>query len=322
MKILIAEFAVGTDVEKSLIPEGAAMLKTLSESFARLGHEVYYPTASTRICTGTALKSTAENFRQVIEKKAGECDAGLLIAPDEMLPELNRLLEENTTNLGCSPESAACCADKLRCTEVLLNAGIGAPGLAAEPEEGRQYVTKPRFGCAAEETYLVREFEPVEEVIASEYIEGMHLSVSLIAGEKPLPLTVNRQFIEFGTEKCVAGKTENENEKTGSGIKYNGSLTPYETPRKNELVETAVSAASCLNCSGYVGVDIVLADRPYVVDVNPRPTASLFGISQVMKEEIGDLLLRNKFGGLPDSIHIEGEYRFSKDMLGEIFGQN
>ncbi|HII00987.1 TPA: ATP-grasp domain-containing protein [Methanosarcinaceae archaeon] len=320
MKILIAEFAVGTDVEKSLIPEGAAMLKTLAESFDRLGHEVYYPTASTRICAGTALESTAENFRQVIEKKAGKCDAGLLIAPDEMLPELNRLLEENTTNLGCSPESSACCADKLRCTEVLLNAGIGAPGLAAEPDEGRQYVIKPRFGCAAEETYLVREFEPAEEVIASEYIEGMHLSVSLIAGEKPLPLTVNRQFIEFGAEKCTSGKTENE--KTGSGIKYNGSLTPYETPRKTELVETAVSAASCLKCSGYVGVDIVLADRPYVVDVNPRPTASLFGISQVMKEEIGDLLLRNKFGGLPDSVHIEGEYHFSKDMLGEIFGQN
>ena len=33
MKILIAEYAVGTDIEKSLIPEGAAMLKTLVESF-------------------------------------------------------------------------------------------------------------------------------------------------------------------------------------------------------------------------------------------------------------------------------------------------
>jgi predicted ATP-grasp superfamily ATP-dependent carboligase len=320
MKILIAEFAVGTDVEKSLIPEGAAMLKTLAESFSRLGHEVYYPTASTRICAGTSLESTAENFRQVIEKKAGECDAGLLIAPDEMLPELNRLLEENTANLGCSPESAACCADKLRCTEILLNAGIGAPELAAEPEEGRQYVIKPRFGCAAEETYLVREFEPDEGVIASEYIEGMHLSVSLVAGEKPLPLTVNRQFIEFGTQKCAAGKSGKEEAR--SGIKYNGSLTPCGTPRKAELIKTAVSAARCLKCSGYVGVDIVLADRPYVVDVNPRPTASLFGISRVMKEEIGDLLLRNKFGGLPDSVHIEGEYRFSKDILGEIFGQN
>ncbi|AKB28259.1 COG1821 family protein [Methanosarcina siciliae T4/M] len=325
MKILIAEFAVGTDIEKSLIPEGAAMLKTLAESFVRVGHEVYYPSAGTEIGAGTSLKSTVENFGQVVEREAKKCDAGLLIAPDGMLPELNRALEENTVNLGCSPESAACCADKVLCTEVLKKAGIRVPEIAERAEKGKKYVIKPRFGCGAEATSLVTEFEKTEafianDCIASEYIEGKHLSVSLIAGEKPLPLTVNRQFIEFGEKK--AGDEENS-EKTGiSGIKYNGSLTPYRTPRKEELYETAISAVKCLGCFGYVGVDIVLSDLPYVVDVNPRPTASLFGISRVMKEEIGDLLLRNRFGELPDSVRIEGEYHFSKDMLGELFGKN
>jgi predicted ATP-grasp superfamily ATP-dependent carboligase len=318
MKILIAEFAVGTDIEKSLIPEGAAMLKTLAESFARLGHEVYYPSAGTKICAGTCVESTAENFRQVIERKAKACDAGLVIAPDSMLPELNKVLEENTVNLGCSPESAACCADKLMCTKILKKAGIKVPEIAKKAEEGKKYVTKPRFGCGAEATDLVSKFEDNEEFIASEYIEGKHLSVSLIAGKKPLPLTVNRQFIEFSEKEAEAtenGKTE------VSGIKYNGSLTPYQTSRREELYETAISAVKCLNCFGYTGVDIVLADLPYVVDVNPRPTASLFGISRVMREEIGDLLLKNKFGGLPDFVNIEGEYRFSKDALGELFGK-
>jgi predicted ATP-grasp superfamily ATP-dependent carboligase len=320
MKILIAEFAVGTDIEKSLIPEGAAMLKTLAESFVRSGHEVYYPAAGTEIGAGTALKSTAESFRQVIEREAKKCDAGLLIAPDGMLPELNRILEENTVNLGCSPEAAACCADKLLCTEILKKAEINAPEIAQKAEKGKKYVIKPRFGCGAEETYLVTDFENIGEFIASEYIEGEHLSVSLIAGKKPLPLTVNRQFIEFYDNK--GGEIDNS-EKTGtSGIKYNGSLTPYQTPRKNELYETAISTAKCLGCSGYVGVDIVLSDFPYVVDVNPRPTASIFGISRVMREEIGELLLMNRFGTLPDSVHIEGEYHFSKDMLGELFGKN
>jgi len=318
MKILIAEFAVGTDIEKSLIPEGAAMLKTLAESFVRLGHEVYYPSAGTKICAGTCIESTAENFMQVIERKAKNCDAGLIIAPDSMLPELNKVLEENTVNLGCSPQSAACCADKLMCTEILTKSGIKAPEVAKKAEKGKKYVTKPRFGCGAEATYLATEFENNEEFIASEYVEGKTLSVSLIAGKKPLPLTVNCQFIEFGKKEA---KTI-ENEKTGvSGIKYNGSLTPYQTPRQEELYETAISTVKCLDCFGYVGVDIILADFPYVVDVNPRPTASLFGINRVMREEIGDLLLKNKFGELPDSIHIEGEYRFSKDALGELFGR-
>lgn len=317
MKILIAEFAVGTDIEKSLIPEGAAMLKTLTESFVRLGHEVYYPSAGTKICAGTWVESTAESFRQVIEREAKACDAGLVIAPDSMLPELNEVLEENTVNLGCSPESAACCADKLLCTEILKKAGINTPELAKEAEKGKRYVVKPRFGCGAEATFLVTELENKEEsLIATEYIEGKHLSVSLIAGKRPLPLTVNSQFIEFGEKEVEAGK----NVKAGVyGIKYNGSLTPYHTQRKEEICETAVSAAKCLDCFGYVGVDIVLADLPYVVDVNPRPTASLFGISRVMQEEIGDLLLKNKLGELPDSVHIEGEYRFSKDALGELF---
>jgi predicted ATP-grasp superfamily ATP-dependent carboligase len=313
MRILIAEFAVGTDIEKSLIPEGAAMLKTLTESFVRLGHEVYYPSSSTKICAGTAIESTAENFRQIIERKARDCDAGLIIAPDWMLPELNKILEENTVNLGCSPESAACCADKLLCTEILQKAGIKAPEIAKRAEESKRYVTKPRFGCGAEATDLVTEFQNNEEFIASEYIEGIHLSVSLIAGQKPLPLAVNRQFIEFGQNKSEAGQKQRE--KVSFGIKYNGSLTPYKTPRRNELYDTAVSTVECLNCFGYVGVDIVLADVPYVVDVNPRPTASLFGISRVMREEIGDLLLKNKLGGLPAHVNIEGEYCFSKDDL-------
>lgn len=316
MKILIAEFAVGTDIEKSLIPEGAAMLETLAESFTRLGHEVYYPSAGTKICAGTRVESTDESFRQVIERKAKDCDAGLVIAPDSMIPELNEVLEENTVNLGCSPQSATCCADKLMCTEILKKAGIKAPEIVKKAEEGKKYVTKPRFGCGAEATYLVTEFDNNEELVASEYVKGETLSVSLIAGKKPLPLTVNRQFIEFGEKETEAG----ENGKTGAfGIKYNGSLTPYQTPRQDELYETAISTVKCLNCFGYVGVDIILADLPYVVDVNPRPTASLFGISHVMREEIGDLLLKNKFGELPDSIHIEGEYRFSKDALGELF---
>ncbi len=318
MKILIAEFAVGTDIEKSLIPEGAAMLKTLAESFVRLGHEVYYPSASLKICAGTALKSTPDSFGQIIERKSKDCDAGLVIAPDCMLPELNRLLEESTVNLGCSPESAACCADKLLCTEILKKAGIKVPEIAEEPEEGKKYVTKPRFGCGAEATHLVTEFVSNEEFIASEYIEGEHLSVSLISGKKSLPLTVNRQFIEFEQEESETDRSEKKT--SVSGVKYNGSLTPYQTPWREELYKTAISTVECLNCSGYVGVDIVFADFPYVVDVNPRPTASLFGISHVMQEEIGDLLLRNKFGDLPDSINLDGEYRFSKDALGKLFG--
>ncbi len=313
MNILIAEFAVGTNVEKSLIPQGVAMLKTLSESFVSLGHEVYYPSAGIKTGTGTIIRSTAENFRQIIEKKAKDCDAGLLIAPDCMLPELNKILEESTINLGCSPKSTAYCADKLLCTKILKKAGINTPKIAKKAERGKKYVTKPRFGCGAEATDLVTKFEDSEKFIATEYIEGEHLSVSLIAGKKPLPLTINLQLIEFGQKKSEI--IEKGEKKECFSIKYNGSLTPYRTHRIEELNETAISTVECLECFGYVGVDIVLADLPYVVDVNPRLTVSILGISNVMQEGIGDLLLKNKFGELPNFVNIEGEYCFSNEDL-------
>lgn len=316
MNILIAEFAVGTNVEKSLLPEGVAMLKTLSESFDSLEHEVFYPSAGIRMGKGVVISSTAENFRQIIENKARDCDAGLVIAPDCMLPELNKILEESTVNLGCSPKSTAYCADKLVCTKILNEAGIKTPKIAKKAEEGKKYVTKPRFGCGAEATDLVTKFENSEKFIATEYIDGKHLSVSLIAGKKPLPLTVNLQLIEFGQKKS---EIIEEEKKEIFSIKYNGSRTPYRTPRIEELNKIAISTVECLGCFGYVGIDIILADLPYVVDVNPRPTASVLGISHVMQEGIGDLLLKNKFGELPNSVNIEGEYSFSNnDLIGLI----
>lgn len=304
MKILLAEYAVGTGMGGTFLLEGRAMLQTIADSFIRLGHEVVYPSAGTILINGTPVESNGDNFVAVLEREAKKCDAGLVIAPDELLFDLTSVIEDNTLNLGCTPESAGLCADKVRCTEVLNSMGIPAPQIISQDHaKGGYYVVKPRYGCASEDTRICTDFTQHEGFIATEYIEGEHLSISLVCGEKSLPLTVNKQMIVI--------HPENEN----SEIEYNGNLTPYRTARQKELYDTAISATDALSCRGYVGVDIVLADKPYVVDVNPRPTTSLFSISKVMKQEIADLLLKNRLGGLPDSVDISGEYMFTKEDL-------
>ncbi|HNY33835.1 MAG TPA: hypothetical protein PKK68_04190, partial [Methanothrix soehngenii] len=60
----------------------------------------------------------------------------------------------------------------------------------------------------------------------------------------------------------------------------------------------------------------VLGERPWAVDVNARPTTSIIGIARVMKEEIGELILQAKFGGMPERVHVTGEYTFLKGELG------
>lgn len=302
MKILLAEYAVGVGMGGTFLLEGKAMLQTIANSFAGLGHDVVYPTAGMILTSGTPVGSNESNFETVLEREAKSCDAGLVIAPDDLLFDLTSVIEDNTLNLGCTPESAELCADKVRCTEVLSSARVPVPGIV-DHAQGGCYVVKPRYGCASEDTRICTDFTQYEGFIATEYIEGEHLSVSLICGEKPLPLTVNKQMIDI--------YPDDEDSKIG----YNGNLTPYGTGRQDELYDTAIAATGALSCRGYVGVDIVLANRPYVVDVNPRPTTSLFSISKVMKQEIADLLLRNRLGGLPDSVDISGEYTFTKEDL-------
>jgi predicted ATP-grasp superfamily ATP-dependent carboligase len=62
---------------------------------------------------------------------------------------------------------------------------------------------------------------------------------------------------------------------------------------------------------------MVLGDKPYVVDVNPRPTTSIIGISRVMEYEIADLILKSSFGELPASVKVSGSFTFKKE---ELFG--
>ena len=66
---------------------------------------------------------------------------------------------------------------------------------------------------------------------------------------------------------------------------------------------------------GYAGIDFVLGERPRVVDVNARPTTSIIGIARVMQEEIGELILQARFGGMAEKVHVVGEHIFRKEDL-------
>ncbi|WP_406656765.1 ATP-grasp domain-containing protein [Methanolobus sp. ZRKC2] len=305
MKILLAEYAFGAGLEGTLMLEGAAMLNTLVESFSRLGHKVSYLSSGPKLKTGKAIDSCIEDFEIVLEKEAARCDAGLVIGPDEMLADFSEIIEDNTTNLGCSPQSVRECADKLECTRTLQSSSINVPRMITGEYEGL-CIIKPRFGCASEGVRLSSCNDVEEECFASEFIKGEHLSVSLISGKKILPLSVNKQFIEIDTIK------------PDSQVSYHGNMVPYRTDYENELFAVAADTARALNCNGFIGIDIVRGEENYVVDVNPRPTTAIFGLSRTMKAEIGQLLLQNISGELPEAVDLEGEFSFTKNDFEDI----
>jgi len=301
MKIMVAEYAVATG-DPEIFGEGCAMLSSLANSFSACGHYVQYPARSPIAgIRGDAVECSGSDFRESVERIARMSDAGIVIAPDEILADLTKVVEANTVNLGCPERSVRDCADKLACSQILSASGIAVPGIADNSGDAEAYVIKPRWGCASDGISIVHEnVQTDDDFIINEFVAGEHLSASLIIGERTLPLTVNRQYIEIGSK-----------------IAYNGGVVAYPTPLRDVVMDTAARAARALGCRGYVGLDIVAGDELYVVDVNPRPTTSLLGIAKVIDCEIGDLILRARFGGLPESIEISGSFRFTKADLAD-----
>jgi predicted ATP-grasp superfamily ATP-dependent carboligase len=294
MKALLAEYTVFHD--PGLAPEGAAMLGVLAESFRRCGYEVVQPQSG--------------DFDREIRRLAPVCDVGLVIAPDNLLPSFTETLEPLTHNIGCGTMSAAICANKRQSGIILARHGIAVPG---EVLTGKK-VIKPVYGCGSSGVRFT-DLPPGKNEIGQEYIEGEHLSVSLIgsrvvgnacmyySGDEPRVLSINRQNIEIDSE---------------GNFRYLGGVTPVRHERSDEIVRTAVSALKILGCQGYTGVDVIVGDRVYVVDVNPRITTSITGIAACMDEEIADLLVKASRGEPVPEIHMTRTVQF--DSHGKVTG--
>ncbi len=295
MKVLLAEYT--TARTPALAPEGAAMLDVLKNSFVRCGDEVILPGPG--------------DFGEEISRLAPTCDMGLVIAPDHLMAKYTTILEQYTHNLGCGSMNAALCANKVRSAKILLSHGIAVPGVASA---GR-HVVKPVSGCGAQGVRLTGA-APGSGEFAQEFINGEHYSVSLIAtrvvgeaclyytGDPALVLSVNRQFIDIDTNGM---------------FRYKGGETPVHPPREQDIVDTAVKAVTVLGCQGYCGIDVIVADKVYVVDVNPRITTSLVGIAACMKEEIAQLIVQASKGTVPAAVHLTGSVRF--DTHGKVTPQ-
>ena len=303
MDILVAEYASALGLGGTHELEGRAMLTVLVESFLSSGHEVVYPTSGSRIRAGEPVMVDGEkSFESLLESI--DVDAALLIAPDGLQPHLLKIIEGRTANLGSSPVVARLAADKLLSTQALARAGVPVAEIVDRPDPVDkgclQYVVKPRTGSGSEGVRITSFARAGPEEIVTRYHEGLHLSASFIVGKEGfLPLTLNRQLIDFADGK----------------ISYQGSQVPYNTPRAAEIWEAAEKAANVLGLRGYAGIDFVLGERPWAVDVNARPTTSIIGIARVMKEEIGELIVKARFGGMPDRVHLVGKCIFRKGDL-------
>ena len=287
MDIFLAEYA--SVMLPDLAQAGGAMLSTLKEGFRRSGHVVHVP--HLRTCDVDAFCSQAKQLAQ-------RCDAGMIIAPDNLLCDFTELVEQHTTNLGCPSQAVRRAADKLSASRTLSKGLVTVPEI--NPSTG-PYVLKPRYGCGAEGISVVETFDANgvnESTLVSKFVTGDHISVSLIIGRTALPLSINKQHLRID-----------------DAIHYLGNTTPYAVPNASNVVTQAIRATRLLGCEGYVGVDIVLQPDGVVniVDVNPRPTTAIVSVDKVIGN-VADLILKARFGQeLPTLLKPHGTHTLRTD---------
>lgn len=272
MKIFLAELAsVETGFPEEIERQGRAMLDALASGAKRAGHEPVVP-------------EKGGELEDAIEELAPDCDRGLVVAPDEPLPDYVRLLRKYTRDLGPSPEYVEKAADKLVTLEE-LRGEVPTPAL----DPGGEEVVKPRKGCSSEDVRITDE-GPGKDEFATELVEGTHASAVLVEG-KAVALSQQLVTVEEGR------------------FNYGGNRAPLLHPQREKALEVAERAARGLGTpSGIVGVDMVLGEEPVVVEVNPRPTVSIVPLERVMRPSPSQLLVQ----GLPEGAELvfKGEAEF------------
>ena len=200
----------------------------------------------------------------------------------ENRPDLVARLAAGRTLLGCTPRTLRRVRDP-----VLLGAALRAadfayprtlPGRDA-PERAdrtRRWLRKPVRGGGGRGVRPWRGERPVGDVIVQERIAGLPCSAAAVAdGRSATLLGVSEQLI--GRRALGAG-----------GLRWCGNVVPPRLPAREQDALAAAAQAICAHLAaafglrGVFGVDMVWdGAQPWVVEVNPRPVASLETIDAV-----------------------------------------
>lgn len=158
------------------------------------------------------------------------------------------------------PKKVKGIVDKLEFYRTLEKAGIPHPKVLKKPEG--KTIAKPRFGGGGEGIKFAEKSE--EGYILQEFIEGIPCSVSLLASREIVPLACNYVFSGW-------------KEMNAEGFRYSGNLTPLnvQEEQRKMLEKVAIETVELFELRGSIGIDFILADKPYVLELNPRFQGSL-----------------------------------------------
>ncbi|ACV24989.1 tyramine--L-glutamate ligase [Methanocaldococcus fervens] len=271
--ILFFEYAIASGFEdEGILEEGKMMFNTLLNQFLEIDNvtslihkdfaDDYKDFENLKIVEIEDDKDIEIKLNDILKNE--KIDYALTIAPEDenILYNLTKIIEKYPVkNLGCSSNAIKVAGDKYL-TYLTIKDYVKTP----KTFKPKKYVIKKIDGCGGkfnlfDENFLIQEF-----------VEGESLSVSLIVGKKIYPLSLNRQYID---ERGFVGGEVN--------IKHR---------LKDEIFNEAIKAVKCIDgLNGYVGVDVIVNDEIYIIEINPRITTTIYGLKT--EPSLAELLIKN-----------------------------
>ena len=200
----------------------------------------------------------------------------------ENRPDLVARLAAGRTLLGCTPQTLRRVRDPALLGASLRTAGLAYPRTFSAREapvradRARRWLRKPIRGGGGRGVREWRGGRPAGDVIVQERISGLPCSAAAVAdGRSAALLGVSEQLIG---RRALGAR----------GWKWCGNVVPPRLPAREQHALTDAAQAICAHLAaafglrGVFGVDVVWdGARAWVVEVNPRPVASLETIDAV-----------------------------------------
>jgi tyramine---L-glutamate ligase len=330
LKLLILEYATASGIDDpSIIIEGRAMLQGLLKDFNSKNTSFLISNQSAPLEKGNCQpKTISEDVDEWLEENLSYYDACLPIAPEEdfILYSITRTIEEQGLKvIGPLSEGVLTCSDKWETYQAVKNVAplIRTEKIFFDDVEGnsnqideifnheKQKVVKPADGVSCSGVQIINSERSLMNAaskirknssspffLIQDYVEGDCCSVSLLTdGQEAIPVSLNLQKININN----------------SYVNYNGGKTPLEHPLKDEAFSVAKkSVESIKGLRGYVGVDLILGDDVYLVEINSRITTPYIALRKLVNFNLGQAVLDAAQGILPPSIRLDGEAYFFK----------
>jgi predicted ATP-grasp superfamily ATP-dependent carboligase len=207
--------------------------------------------------------------------------------------------------LGSSAECAARFCDKQKIQHFFEKHNIPRPKQIdpASIEPGKQYILKPLEGAGGWRNRAIRSQNDIDEwiqefqtpFILQEYVSGVPASACCVTtGKEAHVIALNGQILRDDPLMPFG---------------FCGSYTPFIHSCSEQMIQLAEKIALASGCIGVIGIDFIVGDEIWVIEVNPRFQATLETVERATGVNLVQVHIDACNGIISESIPLSPKYQ-------------